>query len=181
MPRVFVPLANGFEEIEAITIIDLLRRADIEVVTVGVEGGVATGNHGIPVTCDTTLSQVEGSFDMIALPGGMPGAGTLRESDAIRAWLLKMDQEEKPIAAVCAAPMVLANAGLLDGKKATSFPGFLDEFDGVQQTGAYVEQDGRIITGRGPGAAMDFALKLIEVLEGADARQVVESRLQRPK
>jgi 4-methyl-5(b-hydroxyethyl)-thiazole monophosphate biosynthesis len=181
MSRVFVPLANGFEEIEAITVIDLLRRADIEVVTVGVEGSAATGSHGITVQCDTTIDEVSGDFDMIALPGGMPGAATLRESDAVKDWLLKMDREEKFVSAICAAPMALGAAGLLDGKRATSFPGFLNEFDDVEKTDAFVEQDGRFVTGKGPGAAMDFALKLIEVLKGADARMAVETPLQRPQ
>lgn len=181
MSRVFVPLANGFEEIEAITVIDLLRRAEIEVVTVGVEGALATGSHGITVTCDTTLNAVSGDFDMIALPGGMPGAQTLKDSDGLKAWLVDMVAKGKYIAAICAAPMALAAAGLLNGKKATSYPSFLDPYDDVQQTGAYVEQDGRIITARGPGAAMDFGLKLIEVLKSDETRNTIEAALQRPQ
>ena len=180
MKRVLVPLADGFEEIEAITTIDILRRAEIEVVIAGLNGDSATGNHGITVGCDTHLDDVSGTFDMLALPGGMPGAKHLRESEAIQQRVKAMHGAEKWVAAICAAPMAIAASGVLDGAKATSYPGFLDEFPNVEHTGALVEKDGAFITARGPGAALDFALELVETLRGKAVRDEVEGRLQRP-
>ena len=181
MSQVLVPLADGFEEIEAISVIDLLRRAQIEVTVAGVSGRSAMGAHQIAVHTDATLDEVaERSFDMVVLPGGMPGAQTLRENGQLATKIKAMNEEGKWIGAICAAPMALAAAGVLEGRRATCYPGFLDEFEDVQQTGAPVERDDRIITARGPGAAMDFALTLIEVLAGKETRDTIESGLQRP-
>lgn len=182
MSRVLVPLADGFEEIEAVTVIDLLRRAGIEVVTAGLAPGPVTGSHGITFSADTELKTALGQeFDMIALPGGLPGATHLAEDRRVIDVLQRFAAAGRFTAAICAAPAVLAKAGLLAGRRATSYPGVLapDSAPGIQLSAAAVVEDGRIITSRGPGTAMDFALALIERLEGAGVRREVEVRLQR--
>ena len=184
MSRVLVPLAAGFEDMEAITIVDLLRRARIEVVTAGLQSGPVRGSRGTEVIPDMDLDQALGEkFDMVVLPGGQPGATNLQKDHRIRAMLQDMTADNKLTAAICAAPAVLAAAGLLDGRRATSFPGAIDpeKFPEVKLTEEPVVRDGGIITSRGPGTAMDFALSLIEVLSGQETRDQVESALQRPK
>jgi protein deglycase len=183
MARVLVPLAEGFEEIEAITMIDLLRRADIEVVTASLAPGPVSGSHGITVEPDAELETVLGqSFDMVALPGGMPGATNLAADPRILALLRQLAASGHFTAAICAAPIALAKAGIIAGKRATSFPGFLtsENAPDTELSDDSVVEDGKIITSRGPGTAMDFALALIERLEGASVRRSVEARLQRP-
>jgi len=182
MARVLLPIAQGSEELEAITIIDLLRRADIHVTIAGLDGGPITGSRGTKIMPDKTLSEaLNEEYDMVVLPGGLPGADHLDRDPRIHELLRDMAADEKFVCAICAAPKILANAGLLEGKQATCYPGFLDGLDkpGVRSTGAAVERDGNIITSRGPGTAMDFALTLIEALEGAKKRDDVEARLVR--
>ncbi len=182
MSTVLVPLAEGFEEIEAITIIDLLRRADIEVVTASLAGTTVTGSHGIPAIADTTLDEaLKNDYDMVVLPGGLPGSDHLDRDQRVHAVLHKMVDSGKFAGAICAAPKVFASAGLLNGKKATSYPGVVDKMHlpNVTYTGAPVQFDGKIITGRGPGTAMDFGLALIEALEGKQKRDAVEKALVR--
>lgn len=182
MSRVLVPLAEGFEEIEAVTVIDLLRRAGIEVLVAGLAGGPVTGSHGITLAPDAALADVlEQSFDMVALPGGMPGAKHLSEDSRLLTLLRRMAQEDRYTAAICAAPVVLAKAGLLAGRRATSFPGFLTPEIAPQAriVDEPVVEDGKVITSRGPGTAMEFALALVQRLEGASVRREVEARLQR--
>ncbi len=202
MARVFIPLAEGFEEIEAVTVIDLLRRAAIDVCiakvgsepasppadagaeTPGSEGLLVAGSHGIGIRADMLLADVDDTgFDMIVLPGGMPGAAHLKNNLRVVEFLRRTSARGGYVAAICAAPSVLAHAGLLDGRVATSFPGFLDgqSAPGLQLSTAPVVIDGRVVTSRGPGTAIDFALSLIELLAGARARSDVESRLQRPQ
>lgn len=183
MKRVLIPLAQGCEELEAITLMDLLRRAQIEVITAGLGTGPVTCSHGAIILPDTTLDAVQNDpFDMIVLPGGLPGTNHLDADPRIRALLLRMDQEGKFIGAICAAPMVLANSGLLHGKQATSYPTCMPEehLPNMDYREDSVVRDGRIITSRGPGTAMDFALSLIEVLLNQEVRQQVESALIRP-
>lgn len=180
MVKVLVPLADGCEEIEAVTIIDLLRRAGIHVVSAGLKPGVVTASRGVKLVPDVTLDEaLQHDFDMVVLPGGMPGATHLKDDVRIIELLKKMAAAGQYTAAICAAPMVLAHAGLLEGKQATSYPGFLDGLPGVTQRAAAVVQDGKVVTSRGPGTAMDFALTLVEVLTSAEKRQQVEAALVR--
>ena len=182
MARVLIPLAQGCEEIEAITIADLLHRANIEVVTAGLDSGPVKASHGATLVPDMSLDEaLKQDYDMIVLPGGLPGADNLGNDDRIVRTLKQMNAQGKYVCAICAAPRVLARNGLLDGKKATGYPGFIDgnAFPALTCTGAPVEKDGKIVTGRGPGTAMDFALTLIETLAGAETRHKVETALVR--
>jgi 4-methyl-5(b-hydroxyethyl)-thiazole monophosphate biosynthesis len=180
MPRVLVPLAQGCEEIEAVTIIDILRRADIDVVTAGLVPGVVEASRGVKLVPDTELDVVmTEEFDMIVLPGGRGGADRLAQDPRILKLLVRAAKGGRYTAAICAAPRVLAEAGLLAGRRATSFPGVLDDMNGIELTREPVVTDGKIVTSRGPGTAMDFALELIRLLLGDEARAKVESPLQR--
>lgn len=183
MATVIVPLAQGCEELEAVTIIDLLRRAGIKVVTAGLDEQPVKASRGVVLVPDTTLGEVmDDEFDMVILPGGLPGADNLNLDPRIHTLLEKMVASGKPVAAICAAPKVLATAGLLDGKHATSYPGSLEGIAtrGMKYETQAVVSDGNVITSRGPGTAMDFALALIEHLVGATRREEVEAPLQRP-
>jgi len=183
MPRVLILLADGFEELEAVTIIDLLRRADIEVVSAGLEPGPATGSRRTVLVPDSSLDAViADAFDMVVLPGGLTGAANLEGDPRVRALLRRQDSEGRFTAAICAAPQVLASAGLLDGRSATAYPGTLriKDFPRVNLIEDPVVIDGRVVTSRGPGTAMDFALQLIELLAGRERRDAVESQLLRP-
>jgi 4-methyl-5(b-hydroxyethyl)-thiazole monophosphate biosynthesis len=180
MPRVLVPLAQGCEEIEAVTIIDILRRADIEVVTAGLVPGTVEASRGVKLVPDTELDAVmTEEFDMIVLPGGRGGAERLALDPRILKLLVRAAEGGRYTAAICAAPRVLAEAGLLTGRRATAFPGILDDMNGLELTREPVVTDGKIVTSRGPGTAMDFALELIRLLLGDEARAKVESPLQR--
>lgn len=182
MPRVLIPLAQGCEELEAVTIIDLLRRAEIEVVTAGLEDGPVKGSRGTVLLPDTTLDAVmDEAFDMMVLPGGLPGSDHLDRDPRVHEMLRRLDAAGSFTAAICAAPKVLANAGLLDGKSATSYPGAvtIDQYPRVNILGSAVVTDGKVITSRGAGTAMDFALQLIESLSGKDRRDQVEVALVR--
>jgi len=182
MHKVLVPLAQGCEELEAVTIIDLLRRAEITVVTAGLDTRPVTASRGIVIIPDTDLdTALQDDYDMVVLPGGLPGADHLDNDERIKNILIKMANSEKFTAAICAAPKVLANAGLLNNKKATSYPGFLDDLnlENTEICNDAVITDGKVITSRGPGTAMDFALTLIESLEGKEKRDEVEKGLVR--
>jgi protein deglycase len=178
--KVLIPLAQGCEELEAVTIIDLLRRADISVVTAGLDAKPVTASRGTVIIPDTDLdTALQDDYDMVVLPGGLPGADHLDNDQRIKDILIKMANSEKFTAAICAAPKVLANAGLLDGKKATSYPGFLESANKTEISNDAVVIDGKVITSRGPGTAMDFALTLIESLAGKEKRDEVEKGLVR--
>ncbi len=180
MPKVLLPLAQGCEELEAVTIIDLLRRAGIEVVTAGLDEQPVTASRQTVLIPDTDLDNaLKDDYDMVVLPGGLPGADYLDKDSRIRDILVKMADSEKFTAAICAAPKVLANAGLLQGKQATSYPGFLKDAEGTDVSSDAVVVDGKVITSRGPGTAMDFALTLIESLSGKARRDEVEQGLVR--
>ena len=180
MKRVLVPLAEGFEELEAVTIIDILRRAGIEVVAAALAGNPVDGSHGIALKADALLDDVSGqAFDMIVLPGGMPGASRLRDDPRIGSIVRRLHDGGAWVAAICAAPMALASAGVLKGRRATCYPGFLDDAADLTLVDMPVVVDGRVITSRGPGTALDFALELVAQLQEPAARRRVESRLQR--
>ncbi len=182
MASVLVPLAQSCEELEAVTIIDLLRRADIEVTTAGLDAQPVTASRGVVLIPDTTLDNaLKKEYDMVVLPGGLPGADYLDRDERIQSLLKKMARDGKFTAAICAAPKVLASAGLLDGKRASAYPGTLEalHLDNVTLESASVVKDGNVITSRGPGTAMDFALVLIENLVGIEKRGEVEAGLVR--
>jgi len=161
--------------------VDLLRRAGVSVVTAGLDDKPVRASRGMVLLPDTTLDEaLNQEYDMVVLPGGLPGADHLDGDPRIRGLLKKMADTDRYTAAICAAPKVLAGTGLLEGKKVTSFPGTLDAFDGLDYRTDPVVQDGKLITSRGPGTAMDFALTLIENLVGKDRRDEVEAGLQRP-
>ncbi|HET7176909.1 MAG TPA: DJ-1 family glyoxalase III [Gammaproteobacteria bacterium] len=180
MARVLVPLADGCEEIEAVTLIDILRRGGVEVVAASLAGRLVHGNHGIGLETDASLDEAAGqAFDMIVLPGGQPGATHLGTDARVQALLREFAAAGRYVAAICAAPGVLARAGLLEGRKVTSFPGAIPDTKGMNYMESAVVRDGNIVTSRGPGTAMDFALELLELLQGADMRAAVETRLMR--
>lgn len=182
MSRVLVPLAQGCEELEAVTITDLLTRAGIDVVTAGLDDRPVKASRGMTLIPDTMIEKViNDTFDLIVLPGGLPGANYLRDDTNIQNILKKQANANKPVAAVCAAPKALAKAGLLLGKTVTCYPGSLDDSDltNIKVNSTAVEIDGNVITSRGPGTAMDFTLALIELLEGKKRRDEVDLQLVR--
>lgn len=179
---ILIPLAAGCEELEAITLIDLFRRAKLNVVTAGLNEGPITASRGTRLLADVTLDQVmRQEFDLIALPGGLPGADHLKDDPRIRELLIRTAQRGGYVAAICAAPKVLAHAGLLNGKRITCFPGSFPSHEqkNVTLLADGVVQDGLVITSKGPGTALDFALYLIELLTDRSTRDSVESGLQR--
>ncbi len=182
MANVLVPLAQGCEELEVVTIVDLLRRAGISVVTAGLDDKPVKASRGVVLIPDTTLAAaIDHQYDMVVLPGGLPGADHLNSDMRIREIVKKTNDARRPVAAICAAPKVFASMGMLIGRRATAYPGVLDNMNvpGMRITGDPVTVDGGIITSRGPGTAMDFALTLIEQLVGAEKRAEVERGLAR--
>ena len=182
MSRVLVPLAQGCEELEAITITDLLVRAGIEVTTAGLDDKPVTASRGATLIPDTTIDAVrDQAFDLIVLPGGLPGADNLRDNESVQTMLKSHAGEGRFVGAICAAPKALAQAGLLENRTATAYPGVLEALgnDQIDVTDSAVEIDGNIVTSRGPGTAMDFALTLIELLEGRAKRDEVNKQLVR--
>lgn len=174
MSKVAVILADGFEEIEAIAPIDILRRAGIEVDTYGLKAEV-TGSHQITIKADFVLTEAISDYDLIMLPGGMPGSANLRENDLVIESLQQMDRLGKKIAAICAAPIVLEKAGLLVSKKFTHFPGIESELkNGFDQKEAVVVVDGNLITARGAGVALEFGYQLLDAI-GKDSLKIRES------
>ena len=168
-------LAEGFEEIEAITVIDVLRRAGVPIKTLSITSRLQVkGAHGIVVEADTTFDTVAmDDFDFLILPGGMPGTKHLGENKKLNDWLLAHAEKGGHVAAICAAPSVLGRLGLLNGKKATCYPGFESMLQGADFTAAPVEVDGNIITANGPAAALRFALALVAELKGdCTAREI---------
>lgn len=167
MTKVLIPLAQGFEEIEALTLADILRRADIEVVTAGLQPGPVTGAHQISVIPDVELADIDAeSFTMIVLPGGQPGTNNLNDDPRIHALLMDFSLTNKPIAAICAATIVLASSGLLQDKQVTCYPTYKDRLSG----GIYVDNpvviDGTILTSQGPGTAIQLGLAIVTLLAG---------------
>ena len=180
MSRVLVPLAQGCEDMEAVTIIDILRRAGIEVVVAGLDEGLITGSRGVRFQPDMTLDEaLSHDYDMVALPGGLPGSDHLAGDSRLNGLLRRMNESGRFVGAVCAAPKVLARAGVLDGKKATAYPGVLQAESHPDITGDAVTRDGTVITSRSAGTALDFALEIVAALAGREARITVEDSLVR--
>jgi 4-methyl-5(b-hydroxyethyl)-thiazole monophosphate biosynthesis len=174
-----VPLADGAEEIEAMTIIDVLRRAGADVTVAGIGSIEVTAAHGVRLFADKMISECTGEiYDMIALPGGMPGSENLRASKPLADLLVKQQKEDRWYAAICAAPaVVLAPLGLLTGRRATCYPGFTEKLMGATVSDNRVVVDGRCITSKGPGSAMEFAVTLVLVLFGETASDEVAAGL----
>jgi 4-methyl-5(b-hydroxyethyl)-thiazole monophosphate biosynthesis len=187
MKKVLVILANGCEELEAVTVIDLLRRAEIDVITASLDNGKKvnpiTASRGVIILADTTLDEaIKSDYDMVVLPGGLPGADYLDNDNRVNLLLQKMVSNNKFVAAICAAPKVLAHANLLDGKNATSYPGVLENMS-LANTNVLSDNvviDDKIITSRGPATAMEFSLNLIEQLLDKNKRDEVAMALLLP-
>ena len=176
---VYVHFADGFEEIEAMTIVDLLRRAGIETETVSVTGRLpVTGSHGVKVVADILFEDaVYSDCEFIVLPGGIPGATNLAAHEGLREKILSFHNQGKGLASICAAPLVLGRAGVLEGKKATCYPGFEKELTGAEAKEDAVVCDGGVITSRGPATAMAFALAIIEEMKGKETADEIAAGL----
>mgnify|MGYP001009486187 CR=1 FL=1 len=171
--------AQGCEEIEAITAVDILRRAGINIKTLGIGGKTIVGSHGIGIVCDDTADmRFINNIDGIILPGGMPGTLNLEDSPIIQAVIDYCVENNKLICAICAAPTILGHRGLLKNKLATCFPDKANSSFGARLTSDCVARDGNIITGKGPGASIEFALKIVEAVKGADAASRIRVSLQ---
>lgn len=180
MKTAMVLFAEGSEELEAVTIVNILRRGGIDVTLAGLHDGALRGSRSTMLLPDATLDEaLAHRYDMVVLPGGQPGTKNLKADARVLDLVRQMHDADKYVAAICAAPSVLAAAGLLDGKRATCYPTCLDEFPAVILQNAAVVEDGKLITSRGPGTAMDFALVLLERLAGSAKRQEVEAGLVR--
>lgn len=182
MKKIAVHFADGFEEIEAISIIDVLRRAGFVVTMVSITGNLkVTGAHDIPVFTDQLFEDINYEMiDMNVLPGGMPGAKNLNNHEGLKNQILRFNKSGKPLGAICAAPLVFGQAGILKGKNATCYPGFEDYLEGAKITGKSTEVAGNIITGRGAGVAIDFALKIVEQLKGENAAKELAEKMVVP-
>lgn len=172
--KIVTVLADGFEEIEAISPIDVWRRLNFEVVLAGLDGLEVTGSHQIKVRAEVLLKDCRAAdFDAVFLPGGMPGAMNLYHSLAVQLLVKDVAQKGGAVSAICAAPIVLAKAGLLTGRRFTMYPGFDQYLNGMTPTGELAEADGNIVTGRGAGAAFAFAAKVAQVLgKGGECAQL---------
>ncbi len=176
---IYVFLAAGFEEIEALTPVDLLRRAGVDVSTVGVGQKTVVGAHGISITADVEESQVSfEQMDAVILPGGMPGTLNLERSKTVQDAISYAVEKRLPVAAICAAPSVLGHGRYLEGVKATCYPGFEKDLIGADVTDEAVVADGIFTTARGAGVAIDFALELIRQLRGAETADEIRSSIQ---
>lgn len=179
MKKAIVFLAHGFEEMEAMGTIDILRRGGIEVTTVSITTDpVVTGAHNAPLIADMTLDKADlANADALVLPGGMPGASNLNNCEPLKEALLQQYREGKIVAAICAAPLVLGGLGLLKGRRATCYPSFEPKLIGATVTGEAVEVDGNVITGRGPGLVFNFALALVAALKSEAVAEEVAAGL----
>lgn len=179
---VYVFLADGFEEVEALTPVDYLRRAGIKTVTVGVNGIIVNGAHGIPVMADYGIDDVvlDDTVEGIILPGGMPGTLNLEAEPIVKKSIDFANENNLMIAAICAAPSILGHRNLLKDKKAVCFPGFEEELTGATITDDYCVTDGNIITAKGAGAAPDFAFEIIKYLCSAEEADKIKAAVQTP-
>jgi 4-methyl-5(b-hydroxyethyl)-thiazole monophosphate biosynthesis len=179
MARVVIILADGFEELEAVAIIDVLRRAGIGIVSAGLHEGPVSSARNIKIIPDTVIDTITSDdFDMLVLPGGMPGASNLNADERVGELIRDFNSKGKMTGAICAAPYVLANAGILDGKRVTSYPSFKDRLGSAIYEEKTVVEDGNILTSRGPGTALCFALAIVEKFAGKEkAQQIKEAML----
>lgn len=177
---IYLFLAEGFEEIEALTPVDYLRRAGLEITTVGVGAQQIVGAHNIAVAADITTDMLsdDAPMDGVILPGGMPGTLNLEKDAKVMHFVRRAFAENKWLCAICAAPSVLGHEGMLNGKRATCFPGFEAELQGAQVTGEPVEVHGNIITARGAGVAADFAFAIIAAAKDASTADAVYRQIQ---
>ena len=177
---IYVFLAPGFEEIEALAVVDVLRRAELKVLTVGVGEDFVIGSHQIPVAADISEKALvlDDTVEAIVLPGGMPGTLNLEKSPVVQKAIDWAAEKNKLICAICAAPSILGHKGLLEGKKATCFPGFQDELFGADVTNDFVITDGNFITAKGMGSAVEFGLRIAEVLANPLEVKKIRASLQ---
>jgi 4-methyl-5(b-hydroxyethyl)-thiazole monophosphate biosynthesis len=176
MKKVMVAVAPGFEEIETITAVDILRRAGARVDLAGTQSEPIEGSRGVRILADVQLSEVDHKgYDLVVLPGGQPGTTNLQNNENIIGIIQNMNQDKKIVAAICAAPMVLQTAGVLKDHTATSHPSVQEKLNGVRYSEDRVVVDGNLVTSRSPGTAMEFALKLVEILFGAERVQTVNN------
>jgi 4-methyl-5(b-hydroxyethyl)-thiazole monophosphate biosynthesis len=180
MAKVYLFLAEGFEEIEGLTVVDLLRRASIDITTVSITGDIhVTGSHQITTLADALFDEVDYSMaDMLVLPGGLPGTNNLQEHDGLDLLLREFAAKDKKLAAICAAPRVLGSKGLLAGKNATCYPGNEDQLIGAKVMNTAVVKDGNITTSKGMGTAIDFSLSLIKTLRGPEEASRIAQAIQ---
>lgn len=180
---IYVLLAKGFEEIEALTVVDFLRRAELEVYTVGIGGKIISGSHNIPVFCDLDESEADTSdnLEAVVLPGGMPGTLNLEANAKVQELIDFCAENDKYICAICAAPSILGHKGLLNGKKSTCFPGFEGELEGADVQDSFVCTDGKIITAKGMGAAISFSQEIASKLLNDNSKSdKIKNSLQCP-
>ena len=176
---IYVHFAEGTEEIEFVTIIDLLRRSSLDAVSVSITGKTkATGAHGIVIETDTTFEEANyDDCDMIVLPGGMPGTLNMAEHSGLTDMIKSFNEKGRSLAAICAAPMVFAGCGILSGKKAVIYPGMEEYLGDAEVSDKRVQTDGNIITSQGPGTAMEFALEIIRTVKGSAASDEIKKEL----
>ena len=178
MCKVLIPLASGFEEIEAVTIIDLLRRAEINVVVAGLEKNSVVGSHQISVNCDIYYKDINiDEFDYLVLPGGQPGTNNLKSSKTILSWIQHFTQNNKFLGAICAAPVVLNAAKVIEDKKITSYPTEKSIFKNSIYVDHNVVVDENIITSRGVGTAIEFSLELVQIIKGKQVRNDLSAKI----
>lgn len=173
---VYILLGTGFEEIEALAPCDILRRGGVQVALVGVNGPEITGSHGITVRADLTVEQLDrAQLEMIVLPGGLGGVQAMGASPAAMEAVSWAYEHDKWVAAICAAPTLLPRLGISQGKRCVCYPGMEDQVEGAEMVKANAVRDGRLLTGRGPGAALDFGFMLLEALRGSEVAAQVKA------
>lgn len=180
---VVILLAEGFEEIEALTPVDILRRAGLTVKTAGVGGREITGSHGIRVAADMTVREIEPrELTALVLPGGLPGTRNLENSETVQGLIDHCVEQGKLVGAICAAPSILAHKGLLKGRAATAFPDFQQDLvnGGARLSESYVCRDGQFVTARGMGVSAPFGLKLAEILASPEKATAIRAGIQTP-
>ncbi|MGN0571363.1 MAG: DJ-1 family glyoxalase III [Candidatus Fimenecus sp.] len=177
---IYVFLADGFEEVEALAPVDILRRAGLEVQTVGVTGKTVMGRHNIPVTADIAISEMALNNDLqaVVLPGGLPGADNLHASSEVQAAIDFAAENGKYLCAICAAPFILGKKGLLNGKTAICYPGFENDLHGAVLSDSAVCRDGNCITAKGMGVAVDFGLQIVAALKDCETADKIRESIQ---